>query len=159
MSVQPNAVIETVDQAAAIRWLEKNYAHQRTIRNRDVARYATMMREGRWKLTHQGIAFSDTGKLLDGQHRLWAIIEAGVPVKLMVTRGLSEDSFVALDQNRVRSFSDLAADDLFPMPDRKDPRQVVRATGKTGKKVLRLNLDAMSEAGRKNNATRRRKLA
>lgn len=103
-------VVELVTPHMAEQWLEKNYQHQRALRNADVEKWATMMREGRWKLTHQGIGFTDTGKLADGQHRLWAIIFAKTAVRMNVTRGLAEDSFQALDQGRVRSIADLSAE-------------------------------------------------
>ena len=41
---------------------------------------ANCIRNNEWKPTHQGIAFSENGKLLDGQHRLHAIIKADIPV-------------------------------------------------------------------------------
>lgn len=104
-------VVELVTPAMAAAWLEKNYQHQRDLRWKDVERYAVMMREGRWRLSHQGIAFTDTGKLADGQHRLWAIVEADLPIRMAVTRGMSEEAYQALDQGRARSVSDLAAEE------------------------------------------------
>lgn len=101
-------VVELVTPAMAEQWLEKNYQHQRAIRWRDVERYAEAMRTGRWKLSPQGVAFTDTGKLADGQHRLWAIVQSETAVRLAVTRGMSEDAYVALDQGRVRSISDVS---------------------------------------------------
>ncbi|WP_335971318.1 hypothetical protein [Streptomyces sp. CA2R106] len=64
---------------------------------------------GEWKLTHQGIAFDKDGVLLDGQHRLHAIIEANAAVKMLISEGLSRDVFPVLDTGRRRS----AADALF----------------------------------------------
>ncbi|MFJ5687702.1 hypothetical protein [Streptomyces sp. NPDC093099] len=64
---------------------------------------------GEWKLTHQGIAFDSNGTLLDGQHRLHAIIEANTPVEMVVFEGLSKDVFSVLDTGKRRS----AADTLF----------------------------------------------
>ncbi|MFI7104098.1 hypothetical protein ACIBK8_32720 [Streptomyces sp. NPDC050161] len=61
---------------------------------------------GEWKLTHQGIAFDEAGVLLDGQHRLHAIIEANTPVTMFVFDGLSEDVFPVLDTGKRRSAAD-----------------------------------------------------
>ncbi|GGQ53922.1 hypothetical protein GCM10010195_06630 [Kitasatospora griseola] len=61
---------------------------------------------GEWKLTHQGIAFDENGALVDGQHRLHAIIEANVSVKMLVVYGLSEDVFPVLDSGKSRSAAD-----------------------------------------------------
>ncbi|MEU0697780.1 hypothetical protein ABZ349_27875 [Streptomyces niveus] len=64
---------------------------------------------GEWRLTHQGIAFDETGELLDGQHRLHAIIEANTPVEMLVFEGLPKDVFSVLDTGKRRS----AADTLY----------------------------------------------
>ncbi|MGW5351845.1 hypothetical protein ACWERV_15220 [Streptomyces sp. NPDC004031] len=61
---------------------------------------------GEWQLTHQGIALDgpiETGRLLDGQHRLNAIIKAGVPVWIYVFEGLPESAFPVLDTGKRRS--------------------------------------------------------
>lgn len=77
-----NRVIEVTPELAA-KWLEGN-THNRALRPAAVERYAADMLAGRWGLTHQGIAFDDNGVLLDGQHRLWAIIEANMSIKFRV---------------------------------------------------------------------------
>lgn len=61
---------------------------------------------GEWKLTHQGIAFDKAGSLLDGQHRLHAIIEANAPAEMLVFEGLSQDIFPVLDTGKRRSAAD-----------------------------------------------------
>ncbi|MEV6744249.1 hypothetical protein AB0N21_07565 [Streptomyces sp. NPDC051080] len=61
---------------------------------------------GEWQLTHQGIALDgplDTGCLLDGQHRLNAIIKAGIPVWIYVFEGLPRTAFPVLDTGKRRS--------------------------------------------------------
>ena len=69
-------------------------------------RLVSIINSGHWILTHQGIAFNGTGKLLDGQHRLEAIKRAGVPVKCHVTTGLSDHAFAAIDVGKVRTPGD-----------------------------------------------------
>lgn len=68
-------------------WLKKNPGN-RPIRKAVVKSFALDMLAGNWKLTHQGVAFDAAGNLIDGQHRLTAVIMAGVPVRMMVTTGL-----------------------------------------------------------------------
>ncbi|GAQ54720.1 hypothetical protein a10_04535 [Streptomyces acidiscabies] len=61
---------------------------------------------GEWQLTHQGIALDgplDVGCLLDGQHRLNAIIKAGIPVWIYVFEGLPRTAFPVLDTGKRRS--------------------------------------------------------
>jgi hypothetical protein len=77
---------EDITPEIATQYLEGNI-HNRPIRMWLVEQYADEIRRG-WETTHQGIAFDVRGTLVDGQHRLWAIIETGVTVHVMVTRGL-----------------------------------------------------------------------
>ena len=72
----------------AAEWLEHNMANNRPLNTRTVNKYARIMRGGGWNLTHQGIAFDEKGTLVDGQHRLKAIVTANMPVRMMVTRGV-----------------------------------------------------------------------
>lgn len=73
---------KVVTPAMATKWLEEGNTHNRKVRDSVVMRYAADMKAGRWKQTHQGIAFNGDGTLLDGQHRLFAIIEADTEVLL-----------------------------------------------------------------------------
>jgi hypothetical protein len=52
----------------------------RNVRQRRVDQYARDMQVGRWQPTGEPITISDTGKLLNGQHRLMAVVQAGVTV-------------------------------------------------------------------------------
>lgn len=59
-------------------------------------------------LTGQGISVSDKGILIDGQHRLMAIRNAGYPpVEILVVTGLDEKSRIYVDQHAKRSTSDM----------------------------------------------------
>ncbi|MFJ6315288.1 hypothetical protein ACIQJW_04345 [Streptomyces californicus] len=71
-----------------------------------VAALADAIRRKEWRLTHQGIAFDETGSLLDGQHRLHAIVEAGIPVQMYVFHGLPREIFPVLDTGKPRSGAD-----------------------------------------------------
>lgn len=96
----------TITPNEASKYLANNPAN-RKINERIVAAMAEDMKAGRWMQTHQGIAISNTGRLLDGQHRLSAVIKAGIPVKMMVTFGVDEKAMDAIDQGRKRSTSDI----------------------------------------------------
>jgi len=62
----------------------------RPLREAAIEQYALDMRKGHWVLNHQGIAFDTKGNLVDGQHRLHAIIMAGLTIKMLVTTGMEE---------------------------------------------------------------------
>ncbi len=78
--------VMTITPQMAVDMLKKN-TENRKLRESTIETYATDMRNGDWVLTHQGIAFDNDGKLIDGQHRLYAIIRANVPVETLVTTG------------------------------------------------------------------------
>ena len=58
-------------------------------------------------ITHQAIAFSESGRLLDGQHRLHAIVLANKPVTMLVAKNLNENTFSAIDCGVKRTIGDL----------------------------------------------------
>lgn len=65
------------------------------------------LRNNRYKLNGIPIIISDTGVLLDGQHRLLAVIETGIPIVSLVVYGVSEDAFDTIDNNIVRRAPDV----------------------------------------------------
>lgn len=73
-----------VTPALAKQWLEKN-TNNRNVNFAKVKKMAKDMREGHWDTTHQGIAIATDGTLVDGQHRLMAVVESGVTVRMNVT--------------------------------------------------------------------------
>lgn len=79
----------------------------RYIRSTWVEYLANCIRNNEWQATHQGIGFSKSGMLLDGQHRLHAIIKADIPVMMMVTYGLADQVFSVLDSGIKRTDADL----------------------------------------------------
>lgn len=108
--------VVAVTPELATEWLESR-APNRSISESTVNRYAADMRSGKWRLTHQGIAFDADGVLIDGEHRLWAVTRAGATVPMVVTRGLCADDREAFDQGRGRSVVDalrLAGSDDVP---------------------------------------------
>lgn len=78
----------------------------RALRPGRVKFYERVMGAGGWMLTHQGIAFSVDGAGIDLQHRLQAVINSGVEVRLMVVEGLERSAFEAIDQHERRSLAD-----------------------------------------------------
>lgn len=89
-------------------WLERN-TDNRPLRPGVVDGFLAAYRRGEWKVTHQGIAFAKSGRLLDGQHRLTFISE--LPEKSVVPMNVScdldEDAFDSIDQGFKRTASDL----------------------------------------------------
>lgn len=97
-----------VTPAMARDWLKLN-TENRPLRPGVVNALKGAHKRGEWMVTHQGIAFSAGGKLLDGQHRLTFIsqLPEGSEVPVNVTRGLDPQAFMAIDQGARRTVSDV----------------------------------------------------
>ena len=104
MEMKSNVMM--VDPALAASWLAKNTQHNRPRRPVVVAGYAEQMKAGQWHLTHQGVAFDVNDALIDGQHRLAAIVQANVIVPMMVTVNAPSVSFEMLDCGVKRTVAD-----------------------------------------------------
>lgn len=107
MAMESKVMKITPEMAKAM--LENNMENNRRLNHETVKRYARLMRCGGWGLTHQGIAFDDKGILVDGQHRLNAIVEANVPIEMMVTYGVEHKAgeVFAIDLGQKRTFHNL----------------------------------------------------
>jgi hypothetical protein len=107
-SATPTAVVHrmTVTPEMALNWLEHANNHNRPVSQKYAERLACDMRNGRWVLTHEGVAFDPNGVLLDGQHRLWAVAFANVPVEMHVWLNVSPESLMVINNGRVRSLAD-----------------------------------------------------
>lgn len=81
----------------------------RPVSSARVITLANEMRTGKWQLNGEPIIISETGKLLDGQHRLYAIMEAKKHVEMCIVRGASDNSFETIDTGRARSGGDIIA--------------------------------------------------
>jgi len=103
--------VEVIDPQTAQKYLEQNTAN-RPLRARHVHALAADMAEGRWKFTPDPIAFRHDGVLMNGQHRLSAVLVANknsphpIAVPMAVSRGLQEESWAYLDRGIKRNTAD-----------------------------------------------------
>lgn len=102
--VQTRVVLMTPEMAAAL--LERN-TDNRHVRKPHVKYLAGIIERGEWILTNQGVGISKSGRLLDGQHRLMAIVMADKPVNIQVTEGLDDEAYMAIDTGITRSGTDV----------------------------------------------------
>lgn len=116
------AEICTITPADATQMLEHNKGN-RALRTKHVKFLAQQMRDDLWQLTHEGIAFDKTGRLLDGQHRLQALIEVGKPLQMLVTRGWNESVFNVLDDGAPRKPNDRVA--IYHTIDSKENKRAI----------------------------------
>lgn len=95
----------TVSPGDAEQMLESNEAN-RSMRARVVNAYARDMEAERWLITGETIKIGQHGELLDGQHRLAAIIQSGKTQRLLIVRDLDPDTRVVIDTGAVRNGGD-----------------------------------------------------
>ena len=81
----------------------------RPLRKRRVDYYAKLMERGKWKLTHQGIAFDKNGVMIDGNHRMHAVVQSGLTMPFMVTHGIDHDTFDVVDVGYKRTAGNIFA--------------------------------------------------
>lgn len=103
-----NYVTENITPAKAQQYLKTSDGN-RPISKPTVHSYADTMRKGNWLLNGMCIIFDSEGHLIDGHHRLLGVIEAGVPVRFDVCRGVNSDSFTTYDCGRHRTIGQLLA--------------------------------------------------
>jgi hypothetical protein len=101
--------VETIGPERAEEYLAANRGN-RNIVQAQVAAMARDITAGRWMFNAQPICFSRSGRLLNGQHRLSAVLEAGQPIEVMVMRGLPEEAFETYDKQAKKA---PAVDELF----------------------------------------------
>jgi hypothetical protein len=105
--MQPELVHITPSLAAS--WLKYNEGNRR-LPVGNSKHYARLIEAGEFQLTHQALAFSGTKanpiRLLDGQTRLTAVIQTGIPIWQWVFWNTPDSTFTVLDGGKTRSFSD-----------------------------------------------------
>jgi hypothetical protein len=103
-----------VTPSLASELLQKNNSNRR-IRPGHVNSMAAMMREGKFQTTHQGVALNTAGAVVDGQHRLMAIVKSGVTVTMPVAFNVDAEHYghLMIDVGLGRTTSDIYAVDRF----------------------------------------------
>lgn len=92
----------------AMRWLEGEVNHNnRTIRDAHVRRLSEDMKQGRWRgMNGEAIRFDGKGRLVDGQHRLWACVVANVSFDSLVIDDVDEDDYSTIGIGAKKSLAD-----------------------------------------------------
>lgn len=104
--MKQTAVIETITPEIAKEYLKFN-RFNRPISAETVSFYAEQLRKGLWRVNGEAICFAEGGALLNGQHRLEAIVKSGVPMTVWVIRGCENDSMPTYDSGRTRKVGDV----------------------------------------------------
>lgn len=99
---------------ASVEYIDVERAHlllgemapNRNVRALKVERYAADMAAGRWRLTGEAIKITADGVVIDGEHRLRAVIKSGTSIQSLVVYGVALDDRVAMDTGAPRRLSD-----------------------------------------------------
>lgn len=106
------AKLQLITPEIAKKYLAQNISNYRTMSNSVVAAYAADMKSGNWKLNGETIKFNKSNMLVDGQHRLAAVIKSGCSVLMMVLTGVP-DEITTFDIGKNRTIVQIAkANDL-----------------------------------------------
>jgi hypothetical protein len=102
-----------VDPNLADKWLKLN-TENRPLSASHIRQLSKRMANDEWHLNGQAIIFSNTGNLLDGQHRLEAVKLYGDVVLFDVRFGINASSFHTLDDGKKRTAADVFAIEKIP---------------------------------------------
>jgi len=102
-----NVEMKSITPADAAHMLTMNTSN-RPANVHHVKRLARQMTLGRWKINGDTICMNGT-RLIDGQHRLMAIIESGCTIQTLVVEGIDSDAFDTKDIGKRRTAADTLA--------------------------------------------------
>lgn len=107
MRIALNTMKCTITPEIAQDLIDNMSPNQRKLNLKTVRKYETIMREGYWKsYTLDGIAIGSDGLVLNGQHRLHAVILSGIPWDANVEFNVDPILFQFMDQARKRETKD-----------------------------------------------------
>lgn len=98
--------LETITPQRAKQILADSNFDNRKLKLRTVENYAAMMRAGEWRTTPETLSVATNGRLLNGQHRLHAIVRSGVACTFLFVYGVDESVYAVLDRGARRSVAD-----------------------------------------------------
>lgn len=101
-----NLRVVQVTPDVASRILEGN-VNNRPLRRRTVERYMREMEAGRWELSPYPVSVGADGVLVDGQHRLTAVVKSGCTVQMMVAYDVPHSAMQYIDTGAPRSVGDV----------------------------------------------------
>lgn len=106
MEEKITAKVETITPEIAKTMLGENVNNRRISRD-NVNLFAREIRNGEWRFNGEAIKFGKDGRLLDGQHRLLAVIAADKPLTTLVIRGLEDETQQTMDSGKTRTLGDV----------------------------------------------------
>ena len=103
----PFTGIRVITPSVAAAVLKIRNEGNRHIAPTKLAQAAHDVANGDFVLNGESLIFSDAGNLLDGQHRLSAVVAAGKPITSMVAMGMPPETAVTVDRGKARNLGDV----------------------------------------------------
>jgi len=103
----PFSVIFGVTPEWAQRVLDERNTDNRRLSPHRIDSYARSIIAGKWKVNNDDICFDKDGILLNGQHRLAAVVKAKMTIKMSFKFGLNDDIIPTIDEGKRRTNLDV----------------------------------------------------
>lgn len=97
----------TITPAMAGVWLTNNHIRNRKLNRKKVRDFAQSLRHGRWLCNGESLVLDPEENILDGQHRLAAIVEAQCAMDAYVVFNMPQCVFSTFDQGRGRTVANV----------------------------------------------------
>lgn len=111
--------IQTIQPLEAVQYLE-TVQNNRKVNRAHVTTLGNTLKDNRWMVNGESIKFAidENGNnfLIDGQHRLRAVVASDTPITTVVIEGLDPEAFVSLDSGKRRSLADVLTILDYPHP-------------------------------------------
>ena len=111
----PEISIELITPEQAQRLLERNFSDNRKATQATVTRYANQMKLGQWYLSTDAIAISSDGELVNGQHRLQALVRSGQSCEFIFVKNFPREHVKCLDIGKKRQMHERITIEGVPM--------------------------------------------
>lgn len=113
-----------VGPAEAKKLMESMDENNRALRHTHILRLAEKMKAGLWRANGEVIKVDKYGTVVDGQHRLLAIIKSGVTVEMDIVYGLENDAVYSMDEGASRQLRDKVSREFPDLKSKKLHRDV-----------------------------------
>ncbi len=99
------AKVELITVEVATQLLENN-GHNRKQTQNNIKVIEKALINNEWQVSGQTIIIALNGDLMDGQHRLQAVVNTGIPMYHLVCRGVEPSVFSVIDTGKARNGAD-----------------------------------------------------
>lgn len=113
--LHPELSIETITPEKAERYLARNFSDNRKSTDATIMRYANQMKNNEWYLSTDAIAITEEGELVNGQHRLQAVVKSGVAVDFVIFKNYPRKNVRCLDIGKKRMMHERITIEGVPM--------------------------------------------